>query len=194
MSGIVGCSSNTMPRKFFRRISPSPETFKANKHLQFLGDTMHLACLWHLNRRTLARALAIGLFVMWLPLPFHVLMVATLVVLWRANLPIAILTAFINNPFTMAPMYYLDYWLGRQLLGGHYRAFKFEASVQWLTHSLPHIWQPLALGTVVLASCSAALGYYGLLLVWRWNIAQQWQQRKRRRALKTLPLSATLTS
>jgi uncharacterized protein (DUF2062 family) len=167
-----------MPKKFFRRITPSPETFKSNKHLQFLGDTLNLTCLWHLNRRTLSRALAIGLFVMWLPLPFHVLMVATAVVFWRANLPIAILTAFINNPFTMGPMYYFDYWLGKELLGGHFHAFKFEASLHWITHGLPHIWQPLALGTLVLASLSALLGYYGLLLLWRWHVIRQWRRRK----------------
>ncbi|QLQ31519.1 MAG: DUF2062 domain-containing protein [Candidatus Thiothrix singaporensis] len=76
-----------------------------------MGDALHVACLWHINRRTAAKGVAIGLFVMWLPLPFHVLMTATLAVILRANLPIALITVFINNPLTMGPMFYLDYWL-----------------------------------------------------------------------------------
>ena len=166
-----------MPKKFFRRVSPNPETFKQNKHLRVLGDHLHLNCLWHLHRHTIARSIAIAFFVMWLPLPFHVLMVAVAAVVWRAHLPIALLVVFINNPFTMIPMYYMDYWVGKTLLGGHYHAFKFEPSLHWLMHGLPHIWQPLAFGTLVLATMSAVIGYYTLLCGWRWYVLYQWRRR-----------------
>lgn len=169
-----------MPRNFFRKISPDPAHFKQHKHLQFLGDTLHLACLWHLNRHSIAKGIAIGLFVMWLPMPFHVLMVAALAVLLRANLPVAILTAFINNPLTMAPMYYLDYWLGKHLLHGHFHPFKFEASLYWLTHGLPHIWEPLLSGTLILSTASALLGFYGIHLLWRLEIRHKLKKRRER--------------
>lgn len=180
-----------MPRKFFRKISPTPETFRRHKHLQFLGDALHVACLWHINRRTAAKGVAIGLFVMWLPLPFHVLMTATLAVILRANLPIALITVFINNPLTMGPMFYLDYWLGRHLLGGHFHPFKFEASLHWLVHGLPHIWQPLLTGTVVVASISALAGYYGVHLLWRLSILHHLKKRQERKAASISPSGPT---
>jgi hypothetical protein len=42
---------------------PSPESIKENKNLQFLGDKLHDPNLWHLNRRSVAAAFAVGLFV-----------------------------------------------------------------------------------------------------------------------------------
>jgi hypothetical protein len=176
-----------MPRKFFRKISPSPETFKQSKHLQFLGDTLHLACLWYLNRRTIARAVAIGVFVMWLPTPLHALTVAMLAVLLRANLPIAIITTFINNPITMGPMFYFDYWVGKHVLGGHYQAFKFEASLHWLTHGLLHLWKPLLTGTLILSSVSALIGFYGVHLLWRLHLIRHLQTRRARQCKSRSP-------
>ncbi|QLQ31520.1 MAG: DUF2062 domain-containing protein [Candidatus Thiothrix singaporensis] len=35
---------------------------------------------------------------------------------------------------------------------------------------MPHIWQPLLTGTVVVASISALAGYYGVHLLWRLSI------------------------
>ncbi|MDD5394167.1 MAG: DUF2062 domain-containing protein [Thiothrix sp.] len=169
-----------MPRKFFRKLSPSPETIKQHKHLQFLGNTLHLACLWQLNRRTIPSAVAIGLFVMWLPVPFHVLLVALLVVLFRTNLPIALVTVFINNPLTMGPMYYADYKLGVLLLQSPAKHFKFEASLHWLTHGFLPLWKPLMTGAFSLAFVSAIIGFYGLHLVWRLYILQHLKERRKR--------------
>lgn len=170
-----------MLKKFFRKLSPSPETIKQHKHLQFLGDTLHLACLWQLNRRTIPSAVAIGFFVMWLPLPFHVLLVALLVVLFRANLPVALVAVFINNPLTMGPMYYADYALGLFMLQLPAHQFKFEASIHWLTHGFLHMWKPLMAGAFSIALLSALIGYYGLHWFWRWHISQHLKQRRARR-------------
>jgi hypothetical protein len=170
-----------MLRKFFRKLSPSPETIKQHKHLQFLGNTLHLACLWQLNRRTIPTAVAIGLFIMWLPVPFHVLLVALLVVLFRANLPVALVTAFINNPLTMGPMYYADYKLGVLLLHSPVKHFKFEASLHWLSHGFLPLWKPLMAGAFSLAFVSALVGFYGLHLLWRMSILQHLKARRKRR-------------
>jgi len=168
--------------KFLRKFSPNPDKIKQHKHLQFMGDTLNLPSLWYLNRRSVPPAVAIGLFVMWLPLPFHVLLITLLAVLLRANLPITLLTVFINNPLTMGPMYYADYKFGTFILHSPLHTFKFEASLHWLSHGFLHLWQPLMAGAFTLAAISALIGYYGTHLLWRIHILRHLKERKMRDA------------
>lgn len=54
-----------MPKKLIKKYLPPPEIMQEHKILQFLGERLHDANLWHLNRHSVARAFAIGLFVAW---------------------------------------------------------------------------------------------------------------------------------
>ncbi|MEB4589550.1 DUF2062 domain-containing protein [Candidatus Thiothrix sp. Deng01] len=173
-----------MPRKFLRKLSPDPEKLKQQKHLQFLGDTLYLPCLWHLNRRNVAAAFAIGLFCMWIPIPFQSLLAAILAVFFRANLPLSVALVFVTNPVTMPPMLYAAYKLGVFLLGGPDAGFNFQASLEWLTHGLVLIWKPFLLGIILMAVCSSLLGYYGVHLLWRLHVLQHWKNRCERRSQK----------
>ncbi|EIK53891.1 hypothetical protein YO5_12352 [Stutzerimonas stutzeri TS44] len=56
-----------MPRRFFKRYMPHPDRIKTNKSLRFLGALIHDPNLWHLNRHSVSRAMAIGL--VWLTNP-----------------------------------------------------------------------------------------------------------------------------
>ena len=58
-----------MPKKLIKKYLPDPEKLKQQKSLQFLGDRLHEPNLWHLNRRSVSLAFAIGLFVAWIPTP-----------------------------------------------------------------------------------------------------------------------------
>src|SRR5579862_8691996 len=69
--------------------------------------------LFKSNRESIARGVAIGLFVAILPiLPFQSLLAILLTILLRANLPIAFFISWISNPFTIAPIAYFNYYIG----------------------------------------------------------------------------------
>lgn len=171
-----------MPRKFLRKWSPDPAKLKEHKHLQFLGDTLHLPCLWHFNRRNVATAFAIGLFCMWIPFPFQSVLAAAVAVFYRANLPIAVALVFVTNPVTMPPMLYAAYLLGAAIVGAPEAGFNFEPSLEWLTTGLLLIWKPFLLGIFLMAVLSALAGYYGVHLLWRLHLLRHLKARRERKS------------
>ena len=79
-----------MPREFFKRHMPDPQSIQDNKSLRFLGSLLHDANLWHLNRQSIARAMAVGLFWAMIPMPMQMLAAALVAIPLRANLPLSI--------------------------------------------------------------------------------------------------------
>ena len=90
-----------MPRRFIKRYMPHPERIKASRSLRFLGDLIHDPNLWHLNRHSVSRAMAIGLFWALIPMPLQMLAAAACAIPARANLPIAVGLVWLTNPLTM---------------------------------------------------------------------------------------------
>ena len=79
-----------MPRKFLKRHLPDPDQLKARKELRWLGRLLEDPYLLHLNRRSVARGLAIGLFVAFVPTFGQMALAAALAMLLRGNLLIAV--------------------------------------------------------------------------------------------------------
>ena len=79
-----------MPRRLFKRYMPDPEDLKGHPTLRHLGQVLHDPNLWHLNRHSVSRAMAMGLFAAFIPIPMQMLLAASLAVISRANLPISI--------------------------------------------------------------------------------------------------------
>ena len=67
-----------MPKKYFRRFLPDQAQVRANKYLAWLGERLHHPGLWHLNRDSVAGAVAIGLFSGLVPGPLQMLTAALL--------------------------------------------------------------------------------------------------------------------
>ena len=65
-----------MPKKLIKKFMPDPEKLKEQKSLQFLGDRIHEPNLWHLNRKSVSLAFAIGLFAAWIPTPGQMVIAA----------------------------------------------------------------------------------------------------------------------
>ena len=63
-----------MPKKMIKRLMPDHHTIKNNKHLQIFGTLLHNANLWHLNRRSVAKVFAVGLFCAFIPIPFQMVL------------------------------------------------------------------------------------------------------------------------
>ncbi len=167
-----------MPRRIFKRYMPDPERIRANKSLRFLGHLLHDPNLWHLNRHSVARAMAIGLFWAMIPMPMQMLAAAALAIPLRANLPISVGLVWLTNPITMPPIFYCTYKLGAWLMGIPSMVMPDELSMSWVASELASLWKPLYLGSLVSGLIAAALGYSGTMLYWRWWVGRSWQKRQ----------------
>ena len=165
-----------MPRKFIKRVMPDHETIKSHKNLQFLGDRLHEPNLWHLNRRSVSRAFAIGLFAAWFPGPGQMAIAAITAFYCRANLPISVVLVWITNPLTMPPMFYFAYRVGLWSLGIPEQG-DFQFDVDGVLSSLDQIWLPLFFGSFIVGCISSAFGYVGIRFAWRYFVTKKWLAR-----------------
>ncbi len=162
-----------MPRKFFQRFLPKPQTIKENKTLQIFGNWLHEPNLWHLNRRSVAGAFAVGLFFAWMPVPFQMVLAAGAAIWIGTNLPLSIALVWITNPVTIPPMFYFAYTVGTWIVGEPAMDFSFELTFDWLLNELGAIWKPFLVGCFTLASVSSLIGYFGIDAFWRYEVAHR---------------------
>jgi uncharacterized protein (DUF2062 family) len=173
-----------MPKKLIKKFMPDPEKLQQQKSLQFLGDRLYEPNLWHLNRRSVSIAFAIGLFAAWIPSPGQMAIAAIAAFYFRANLPISVALVWLTNPLTMPPMFYFAYIVGLKLLGQASPDSDFEFTIDSITSSLGEIGGPFLLGCLALGIISSILGYFGIRWFWRYYIGKQWRLRKESRANK----------
>ncbi len=162
-----------MARKFFQRFLPKPQTIKENKTLQIFGEWLHDPDLWHLNRRSVAGAFAVGLFFAWMPVPFQMALAAGTAIWIGTNLPLSIALVWITNPVTIPPMFYFAYTVGTWIVGEPVMDFSFELTFDWLLNELAAIWKPFLVGCFTLASVSSLIGYFGIDAFWRFELAHR---------------------
>ncbi len=181
-----------MLKNFFRKYMPSADEVRANRWIAMFGSFLRHPNLWHLNRDSVAGAVAIGLFAGLVPGPFQMVTAALLAIPLKRNLPVAMATTFYTNPFTIVPLFMVAYGYGSLLLGDGLVLPAHEPLVMdwsdW-SGSFEELWhwclalgKPLALGLPALALTLAALGYIGMQIGWRANVRRRWRARCARRA------------
>ena len=169
-----------MPKKLIKRYMPDPQKIKDNKHLKVFGTLLHNPHLWHMNRHSVAKAFAVGLFFAFIPVPFQMILAAGTAILVHSNLPLSIALVWITNPLTMPAIFYACYAVGTWLINAPKEEFIFEASWQWVVDSISTIGPAFLLGCGALAITFSILGYIGIQSLWRYNVVKEWQQRKNR--------------
>jgi len=170
-----------MPKKRLKQLMPDPHSIKNNKYLQIFGDLLHNDNLWHLNRRSIARAFAVGLFCAFVPVPFQMVLAAGIAILVNANLPISLALVWITNPLTMPAIFYLCYLVGTWAINAPQKEFEFNASWQWIVDSLTTIGPAFLLGCLICATLFSIIGYVGINIIWRSSVVKKWNQRKKSR-------------
>ena len=167
-----------MARKLLKRWIPDPSKVKKIRGLQFLGKLLHDPNLFHLNRHSVSVAVFVGVFVAFLPIPGQMPLAALLALVFRCNLPIAIVGCWITNPLTMVPVFYTTYELGRWILHTPPVKFSIELSWTWLTEEFHRMWQPLMFGSVLAGLVLGFLGYLAMQAFWYWYVMRNWERRR----------------
>ena len=160
-------------RAWIRRHIPSRETIDSYRVLRPFAKQLRHPELWHMNAKSVPRAVALGLGV-GVIIPFmHVIIAVILAIPVRANVAIAGAFTLVVNPITIPPMYYAAYRIGswelhHEALGPDPAAAQ-EASSElarmlfWLHHASG----PIALGILTISFSAAILGYVVSALIWR---------------------------
>lgn len=180
-------------KKLLKRIMPDPRTILEHRHMSVFGKRIHDANLWHLNRRSASGAVAVGFFVAYMPPLAHMLVAAALAIALRVNLPLAVAAVWANNPLTLAPISYSAYAVGSWVMGVRPKGFDLHF---WID---PHNWlgvlTPFLIGSLVCGVAFAALGYFGVQALWRWNLRREIALRQRRfREMRAQAMAAALVS
>ena len=144
--------------------------------------------LWRFNRRSVPRAVAVGLLIAPVVPVAHTLLAALAAVPTRANIVIAAAVTWLINPFTFFPFYYAASNVGHAILQvdrmspmpqvTHQATMQATSWLPWLFDKTGEV----ALGTLVMAVVIASVGYLVSSLVWRWNIGRKWRARSANRA------------
>jgi uncharacterized protein len=166
---------------WFQANLPTREKIASNRWLKPVAHLLMRPDLWHLNRRSVPRAVAVGLFIAPIMPVAHTPIAALLAVPARANIVITAAVTWLINPFTMPIFYYEAYQIGKFLLRiDELTAVPVTQQAQsWLAWLLAKSG-PTALGTLVLAVVIAAIGYLVASLLWRIRIGRKWRARHRK--------------
>lgn len=168
-----------MPKRYLQKFIPHPEKLKQNKALGILGSQIYEAELWHLTRRSVAKAFLNGLFWAALPMPFQMVAAALLAIPLKANIPLSIALVWVTNPITMPIVFYANYQVGKWITGTGIDS-EFHLSVEWIWMQMEHIWFPLYVGSIVSGLILGLLSYLTVLILWRLHVIKRWKERKKR--------------
>lgn len=179
-----------MIRGFLKKWLPSHDAIQKDKNLRWLKSFLHDPNLWHVNRRSVAGGLAVGLFAAFIPLPIQMLIAGLLSLAFRVNVLIAVVATWITNPVTFVPVNYIIYKVGSLIIGNgnsdisHIKEFNFHfKSFSEFWHNI-YSWilslgKAYLVGLPIVSVTVAILGYVLVRVVWRIIITVQYYQKKR---------------
>ena len=151
-------------KEILKKYSPKRE----NVNLGWLNKYLNNPELWKWNKKTIAKAFAIGFFCAFLPMPAHTLLAAILAVLFSANILLSILIVWVNNPITMVPIYYFTYKLGASIMGIEIDP-DFEFSFGYLMDNFGVATIALWIGGIVVSIVSAIVGYFSIITIYKYK-------------------------
>lgn len=171
-----------MPRRFFKRILPDPHKIQNASFMRPLKSFTTNRQLWTSKRRNIVWGLAIGIFCGFQPIPAHTMLAVLLAIVFRANLPMAVVSTLISNPITMVPLYYLGYKIGCAILGIPDLELPTDvSSFERIKSLLQHGWLPVYFGNFVTGLFFSLLSSFSLNEFWKWAVLK----RRKLRLLRT---------
>jgi uncharacterized protein (DUF2062 family) len=151
-------------KSILKKYSPKRE----NINLGWLNKHLTDPELWKWNKKTIAKAFAIGLFCAFLPIPGHTILVAILSMMLSANILLSILVVWVNNPITMLPIYYFTYKIGASIIGIEIDP-EFEFSFGYLMDNLGSATLAMWIGGLITSIVAAILGYFSIISIYKYK-------------------------
>jgi len=137
-----------------------------------------------INRKSVSRGVLVGLFWGFIPMPMQMLAVMAMTPFLRFNVPVAISMVWLSNPFTMPPMYYMEYLTGNFILGREGLS-DIEISMDWFSKNWDNIVIPLYTGTAFYSIVVSSLVYFLINRLWIASVKKEKSEKvKKRRKLK----------
>jgi uncharacterized protein (DUF2062 family) len=120
------------------------------------------------NRKMVSRAVFLGLFIAFIPMPMQMAAVLLFMPLLRFNVPIALAMCWLSNPFTMPGMYYVEYLTGSYFLG--IQVENVEMTLEWFSNNMDNIFIPLYAGTFFYSVVGSSLAYWAVNHFWHGSV------------------------
>jgi uncharacterized protein (DUF2062 family) len=174
--------------RWLTRHIPRRETIHRYRLLRPFAPHLSQPALWRLTRRSVPRAVALGLFVGVIIPVMHTAIAALLAIPLRANIAITAAFTLFVNPLTIPIIYYEAYRIGSwelhhdATLVNPTAAERFSSELSRILFWIHEASGPIALGVLTIAAGAALIGYIGSALVWRTWLGSRWRQRRRARA------------
>ena len=179
-----------MLKERLKRLIPDHNKLKQSQTLNNIFGKVHLdPNLWHFNPNSVANAFSIGLFTCFMPIPFQMLMAATLAIIFRAHIAIAVALVWITNPITLSPIFYFAYKLGTKIITITPDTLSESSSWALFHLGFSQFWKPLLTGLFTLAILSAVAGNIIIRISWHGYYLLSGRQSKlfRTRSLDSRP-------
>jgi len=173
-----------MPKKYFTRVS---RAFREKEQPWFLHPFRYIMghpVYFSVNRRSITRAIWIGVFCAFLPIPMQMLVAAMFALAARVNIPVAMAGVWVTNPFTMGPLFYLAYKLGATLLNVPIEPWPEDLGFAGFGSELGDIWKITLYGGLFVGLASATLAYIVTGTIWRISTASRYKMRAAQRRNK----------
>ena len=166
------------PFRYLLRVRPRRRHVHGTLIHRILGERVFHSSLWVPERDAVARGMAIGMFVGFLPVPgLQVFFSALLCYALRSNVAVAALATFVTNPFTAPAIIWAQYRLGLWLLPFlKWSSQEYAgAGSNFLSYGKPFLVGSLT-SSVVLSLLSYPLTH------WSWNVGAAIIARRRHNA------------
>jgi uncharacterized protein (DUF2062 family) len=117
------------------------------------------------NRKMVSKAVFIGLFIAFIPMPMQMLAVLAVMPFVRFNVPIALAMCWLSNPFTMPPMYYMEYLTGSFFLGNE--PLDVKLTLEWFSDNIDDVFIGLYVGSTFYSIIGSLGGYWLVNHFWK---------------------------
>ena len=130
-----------------------------------------------INRKTVTRALLVGIFIAFIPIPMQMLAVLAVLPFFKFNIPLAISLVWLSNPVTMPFMYYIEYLTGNFLLMQE-GINTVELSMEWFQTNFDDIFIPLYVGAFFYSFVVSISIFYLSNWCWMSSVARAQKEKK----------------
>jgi uncharacterized protein (DUF2062 family) len=172
---------------WLRKHIPTRESIHRYRLLRPFARHLSKPELWRLHRRSVPRAVALGLGIGVIIPIMHTAIAAILAIPLRANVAIAAAFTLVVNPLTMPAIYYAAYRVGSWELH-HDATLLNPATAERASGELARFlfWiheasGPIALGILTVAVTAAVVGYFASAILWRTWLQSKWRARRQAR-------------